>query len=354
MVLIASCESFVVQDVSSRLRYTTELYKYRPTKWSPQSGSATFTSSSSWGSGTMSVVPTPAPAPATAFGFTMDDLAKQWAAMNSEAGSAPVRSTYSVAATPVSPQPPAPAASFRGATSSSSGPKNYSVTRWNPRTGSQPMGGGSSSSSGTMATSWSPPPAAAPAAAPVSYAPPPAAAPQAYSAPRGDVRKNYSVTRWNPRTGAQPMSIGSRTVGAWSPPAAAATQSFVAPPPPTPAPTGPSMSDLAKSWAAMNTDHDSTPSRSFASPPPPKAAPVASTPSSSFASSSGSGPKNMYSVSKWNPRAGSSQGGQPGGWTPPAAAAASHNNVAAAAAPPKAAADPMAALAAQWAAMNRS
>lgn len=355
IVLIASCEAFVVQDGgnSRYARSTTELYKYRPTKWNPQQGSTSTATYAPWG-GAVATPPAPLPTPASS-GFTMDDLAKQWAAMNSEVKAAAAPSPPAYYAPAPAAAAAAPQASFRGA---SGPPKSFSVTRWNPRTGSQPM-----SVSGSTVGKWSPPTAPTsssyappPQAPPASFAPPPQAYAAAPAAPRGGAPKSYSTTRWNPRTGSQPMSVSGSTVGKWSPPVVSTGASYSAPPPPVaakPVPTGPSMADLAKSWATMNADSDSKPAPTpvYSKPaapmtPPPQA--VVS--SAAWGSSSSSGPKNMYSVSKWNPRAGS----------PPVKnnAVASFSSVAQPAAPQVAAApakaDPMAALAAQWAAMNRS
>ncbi|KAL7570504.1 hypothetical protein ACA910_004284 [Epithemia clementina (nom. ined.)] len=276
-----------------------------------------------------------------------------WSPPVTGGGASPVMSApSSYQPAPVAPPAAAPQAY---ASAGRGSPKSYSTTRWNPRTGSNPMGM-SSSSVGT----WSPPVTGGGASpvmsAPSSYQPapvaPPAAAPQAYASAGRGSPKSYSTTRWNPRTGSNPMGMSSSSVGTWSPPVtnAGASSSYQAAsvPAPAPAPAGPSMNDLAKSWASMNTDRDGASVPSFkqpvASPPP--------APASSFARSSG-GPKNMYSVSKWNPRSGSSPGAMssssPGQWTPGAAAASSS-------APPKkaAASDPMADLAKQWAAMNSS
>ena len=276
MVLVASCEAFVVQDGANH-RVATELYKYRPTKWTPQygaTGGSSFGSSWAPGGGGAAVATPPPPAPApVGGGTTMDDLAKQWAAMNSESGMAPAPAPV---AAPPAPSPPA----FAGASS-------------------------------------------------------------------GGIKDSYAVTRWSPRTGSHPMTVSGKTVGKWSPPAsanaAAASPVLDAPPPPPPAapaaPTGPSMADLALEWASVNSDHDGAPPKAAAAPAAP-AAPA--TPS--FAST-GSGPKNLYSVTKWSPQGGSSPGA-PAGWTPAGSAPAP-----AAAAP--APADPMADLAAQWAAINK-
>ena len=220
--------------------------------------------------------------------------------------------------------PPASAASYdappvatmaaAAAVASGGAPKSYSMSWWDPRTGSHPM------SEGAIA----PPASVAYDAPPAAFDAPPAATISAAIA-SGGPPKSFSMSQWDPCTGSHPMSEGTSSVGSFSPQAANAAA--VPPPPPVQpaAPAGPSMADLAKDWASMNQDQGSpSSSQSFLTLPLPRLSAVEVDPRSS--------------------QSGSSTGGKnaPGGWTPSA-------SLPWAAAPQK---DTVTDLAIQWAAMN--
>ncbi|KAL7560458.1 hypothetical protein ACA910_020502 [Epithemia clementina (nom. ined.)] len=127
----------------------------------------------------------------------------------------------------------------------------YRPTKWTPQNGAT----GSATAS---VSSYSAPPSytAAPSnSAPVEFG----GMPKATTGPKG----SYSVSKWSPQGGANPGFNGAPAAAAAAPAAAA--------------PSGPSLDELARQWAAMNSDHDGVPpapQMNFA-PPAPK---VAATP----------------------------------------------------------------------------
>lgn len=301
--------------------------KYAVSKWSPQ-GNAGVPSA-----GATATVASPVAAPAA--GPSMADLAKAWAGMNSDSVKP---AAGSMAAAPVVALPAPVVESSGGAPQ-----KNYSVTKWSPRTGSNPVWGSA---------------AVAEAAVDVAADPSPVAASAPPTVADTSAKKNYSVTKWSPLTGSNPG------FGAGASSSSAAPSSVTAEPAPVAAAAGPSMADLAKEWASMNTAA-AKPAAGAMAPAPVAPSATASAPSASYGgSSAAAAPKKNYSVTKWSPRTGAtggfgSTGSAPGGWAP---AVASSEAVAAdpvpapVAAAPVAAATPagpsMADLAKAWSGMN--
>lgn len=107
--------------------------------------------------------------------------------------------------------------------------KNYSMTKWSPR--------GASSSNTAPAYSAPAAPTMSQGNVPEPVVPSYAGSLNSMPVPPAAPRKNYSMTKWSPRSGA-------------SIPAA----SYV--PPPAVAPPAPSAADLASQWASSNRDSD--------------------------------------------------------------------------------------------------
>ena len=201
-----------------------------------------------------------------------------WISSHEQGPLAPPASAASYDAPPVATMAAAAAVASGGA------PKSYSMSWWDPHTGSHPM------SEGAIA----PPASVAYDAPPAAFDAPPAATISAAIA-SGGPPKSFSMSQWDPCTGSHPMSEGTSSVGSFSPQAANAAA--VPPPPPVQpaAPAGPSMADLAKDWASMNQDQGSpSSSQSFLTLPLPRLSAVEVDPRSSQSGSS-TGGKDAFS-----------------------------------------------------------
>lgn len=389
LAIIALSEGFVHRDGYGRSG--TQLYKYRPTKWTPQGGAAP--------PGATKVSP---PAPQVAAGPSMANLAKEWAAVQSAPQASSVKSaasgpkkSYSVSRW--SPQtgsrpmttdgsgrwtspdvvvapatsmaaPAAAAAPVAPKVAFASGPKkSYSVTRWSPATGSRPMTIDASGSwtapagSETSQSTFSAAPVVASVATP--------AAPAATSAPK----TSYSVSRWGPKTGSRPMTIDAS--GSWTPPNGSVLTSSMASPAvaaAAPAPAAVAPASVATSghkksfgvsrWSPETGSRPMTIDSSGRWTPPAgagssvsavAAAPVFAAPAPAQVIPKVSGPKTSFSATRWSPQTGS----RPmtidasGRWTPPAGAVSSSSSPAVAA--PAPASPSMNSVAKEWSAVNK-